>query len=290
MNQSIFTYYSYGDEPQTSQLHFTEEGAITTFAPLNKTLTLTFDTSQRFCTGWHNLTTGETHPCPDNASLPLQYHECRHCQQKTGFNPAFYHATAVSPQQQARNQEPHLLYLAHFAPGTLKVGISHAKRELRRLLDQGARSCLVLKTFPTAKTARDYEAQIAALTGIAETLQTRLKQQLLNQFYDPVPAHQELLATRTRIEQETGLETEEATPISLDNHYFIQPPKVGQLIDLKDQQKISGRCIGLIGGTLVAEQDDAHFTLSLSKLRGYKATLGSQEEPNQHAPQQATLF
>jgi hypothetical protein len=284
-----FNYYGYGAN-HTPLLRFTNSAQFYDIKPLGETLTLSFETGTRYCTGWHNLATGESHPCPNTAELPLQYHECRHCQQKTGFNPAFYHAASVSPQQQARNQEPHFLYLAHFAPSIVKVGISHAKRDRRRLLDQGARSALILKTLPTAEAARKYEARIASLPGIAETIQGRLKQQLLNKAYDTEKAHQELLATRLKIEQATGLETEDIAPLSLDSHYLIEPLKSGQLIDLAREQKISGRIIGMVGGTLIAEQDGAHFILPLSKLRGYKATLSPIEEPNQHAPQQASLF
>src|SRR5690606_9718124 len=136
---------------------------------------LSLDPTKRYCVGWHDLATGESHPCPENAATDKKYETCPACQRRTGFNPAFYHADKVSVKQEARNAEPHHLYLAYMGENYIKVGISWGKRGIKRLLDQGARAGLILETFPTALIARQYEAKIARIDGIHETTSTRIK-------------------------------------------------------------------------------------------------------------------
>lgn len=286
----LFIHYGYdGDELVPSlTLHKPGAESFEHFALRGQSLSFTFNTSQRFCTGWHNLATGESFPCPDAATLPTQFSQCRHCQVKTGFNPAFYNAASISPQQQARNAQPHFLYLAHFAPGVVKVGISWAERGIRRLLDQGARSALIVKTYPSATVARQYEAKIATLPGIAETLQVKAKHKYMAHAYNAAAGAQELQAALTRLVQEIGLTPDDTQPLHLDNYYIAEP--LIQPIFLHDERTISGRCFGMVGSTLMTEQDGQQFGLGLHGLTGYRVTLSPEIQANQHAPQQASLF
>lgn len=254
----------------------------------NKALTLVLDKSKRYCTGWHDLATAKSSPCPDSTELPEKFSQCRHCQNKTGFNPAFYNASSVSPQQQARNAQPHFLYLAHFAPGVVKVGISWANRGLRRLLDQGARSCLVIKTYPTATVARQYEAKISSLPGIAETLQAKTKQAFFAQTYDEKVGAKELIAARQRLINECGITPETNEPQFLDSHYLADACLNKPI--MLDAPKISGRCLGMIGSTIICIQNEQQFGLCVSGLAGYRLKISDVEELNEHKPQQASLF
>jgi hypothetical protein len=288
----LFIHYGFGGEDVAPSLTVHRDGAdkFEYLTPRGQTLTLQFDPSQRYCTGWHDLATGQSAPCPDQATLPKEYSQCMHCQRKTGFNPAFYNANSVSEQQQARNATPHFLYLAHFAPGVVKVGISWSQRGLRRLLDQGARSALVVKDYASANLARQYEAKIAQLNGIVETLQAKAKYTLLTRAYDAEAGAQELLAVRRRIQNEIGITPDDNEPQKLDNYYFGEHAfNPGDLIHLQDN-KISGRNLGLIGSAYVVEQDATPFFLSLSNLDGYKVRITEAEEQNAHQPQQASLF
>jgi hypothetical protein len=288
----LFVHYGYGLDHRP-QLSLLPEGgdAFAHFEPRGQIFTLSFDTGRRYCGGWHNLATAESFPCPDAAELPGQYDQCRHCQQKTGFNPAFYNASSVSQQQQTRNAQPHILYLAHFAPSVVKVGISWAERGIRRLLDQGARSALIIKTYPTAEIARHYEAKIAALPGIAETLQVRQKHQYLKRPYDTDIGANELRTTRERLVREVGLTPDDNQPLYLDKYYMANnPPHPQDLVDITGGDSISGSCVGMIGSVLVMEQDDLQYTLPLSKLTGHNATITYDATKNNAAPHQASLF
>lgn len=286
----LFIHYGYHGDGLIPHLtlHQTGVDSFTHLAPRHQDLTLSFDTAARFCTGWHDLATSESFPCPDAATLPAQFSQCRHCQNKTGFNPAFYNTQNVSPQQQARNATPHLLYLAHFAPGVVKAGISWAERGIRRLLDQGARSALIIKTYPTATVARQYEAKIASLPGIAETLQVKIKHKLMAAPYDPAAGAAELLATRNKVAQAFNITPDNNKPLYLDS-YYLKDAALDQPIILHDPT-ISGRCVGMIGSTLLMEQDGQQFGLCLHDLTGYPLTITQTIQANTFAPQQASLF
>lgn len=287
----LFTHFGYGADLQP-HLALMPEGSqdLVYWQPRKNTFTLRFTTDTRYCCGWHELATGQSFACPDNATLSKEFSQCMHCQRKTGFNPAFYNANSVSPQQQERNAQPHFLYLAHFAPGVVKVGISWAGRGIRRLLDQGARSFLIIKEYPNANVARQYEAKIAALPGIAETLQAKTKYTLLTRPYDPQAGAQELLDVRDRIQHDLGLQPDSYIPEHPQSHYLADASFTPhQLIRLEDGC-ISGRCLGMIGSALIVEQNSTPYFLSLRPLTGHYVDITGTVQANSHKPQQASLF
>ncbi len=258
--------------------------------PLDKTLTLSFDTTQRYCIGWGDLETGEVFVCPDNSFVESKYEQCPGCQRRTGFNPAFYHATSVSEKQQARNQQPHILYLAHFGPGITKVGISHAARGNRRLLEQGARSAIILDTFPTALIARQYEAKIAAQPDIAETIQLRKKVAALTS-YDPSTGIDELQKTKQTIEAVLSAQFSGDQVLTFDDHYFPAGlPDLTDGYDTTEHAMISGQAVGMLGSLLFCKQQDTPLFLPLKKFIGYKMTLSYDETVVNLPARQISLF
>jgi hypothetical protein len=268
-----------------------KEGIFYDLLPLGKTLTLELNTSQRYCTGWRDIATGERHACPDKNQVAEKYEECPACQKRTGFNPAFYHAASISAQQEARNSEPHFLYLAHFGPGLAKVGISYAARGRARLLEQGARSALILDTFPTAVVARSYEANAAALPNIAETVQLKKKITGFSRRYDETSAAKELQNVRQTIEGSA-----EVTFAKNDVH-FLDPvffpggtPDMSAAHDCSDQGRISGAVSGMLGTLLFCRHQDTEVFLPLKKYTGYRVRLSYDETPLTLPAQQIALF
>ncbi len=252
--------------------------------PLDKTLTITFDTLQRYCIGWGDLETGETFVCPGESPIDSKYEQCPSCQQRTGFNPAFYHASSVSEKQQARNQQPHILYLAHFGPGITKVGISHALRGNRRLLEQGARSAIILETFPSALIARQYEARIA------ETVRLRRKIAALSD-YDPTTGGRELTDKQALIEKLLDIKLNSTSVTSFDIHYFpTELPNFTDSYNTTDLAIISGKAIGMLGSLLFCKQQDLLVFLPLKKFIGYKMKLSYDETVVKLPARQTSLF
>ena len=168
-------------------------------------LSLEFDFSTKYCTGWVDFENRCSQICPDHATVDEKYENCLKCRDKTGFNPAFYNASSVSVQQEKINQNPHFVYLAYFAPNVIKVGISQEERGIRRLLEQGARLAIKLETFSSALIARQYEAKISKLDGIAETLPVHKKMELIKQPFDRATSEKELRQKLLEIEQKIGV-------------------------------------------------------------------------------------
>ena len=280
--------FSKSEEPT---LLLRKDDKLISFQPLGNTLTLSFDKSQRYCTGWYDMRKSESYPCPDNTIIGEKYEQCPTCQQRTGFNPAFYHATSVSTQQEERNLEPHFLYLAHFADGLVKVGISHAARGRARLLEQGARSALVLETFPTAHIARQYEAEIAALPNIAETLLLRKKISALSSTYTIEQAVQELDSVRQKIETTLGKTFSQNDLHHLDTLFFPSTqPDFTDAYETSHLDMISGKATGMLGCLLFCVQQDTPVFLPLKKYTGYPVMLSDSETPISLPVRQISLF
>ena len=261
----------------------------TELQPLSATLSLRFDLTERFCTGWHDMATGENHPCPEAAKTDKKYSVCPACQRRTGFNPAFYHSATVSPQQEIRNAEPHHLYLASMGEGYIKVGISWHGRGTRRLLDQGARAGLILETFPTALIARQYEAKIARMSGIHETTSTRVKLALLEKPFRQAHAAKELLVTKQGIENEQAVSFSGSEVLFFDE-YYAQSPIVPGTITPLTSPAVSGTVVALVGDILMTHYDDRRLALPLKQYIGYPVEVTSEPLQLDLKPQQMQLF
>lgn len=267
------------------------DGQFIHFEPLGAELTLRFSSSERFCVGWRDLATGELSCCPDMLAVESKYEQCSGCQQRTGFNPAFYNANSVSLQQEARNQEAHILYLARFGKGVIKVGISHAKRGISRLLEQGARDALILDTFPTAHIARQYEAKIAAIPGIIETLQLRKKLSLIEAPYDHEEGKQELHEVTSRIEEALKVSFAGNDVKNLDPLFFPEGvPHLSDSFCSSDQRILSGRVIGSLGTLLFCHYNETPVYVPLKKYVGYRVELHHAQTPFELPARQASLF
>jgi hypothetical protein len=259
--------------------------------PVDLTFTMTFDQTQRYCVGWRDMTEGIRHTCPDRQTVLPKYEQCAACQTRTGFNPAFYHASTVSTQQEARNLEPHILYLAHFGTSVVKVGISHAKRGYARLLEQGARRALILDELPSAHIARQYEAQIATLPGVAESIQLRKKMTLLATQYDHVAAAKELNDMKHTIETKLAIEFSGNEILSFDSVYFPHGmPQLSEAHSMTDQHFISGLGAGMIGSLLLCQQQEELYYIALKKYVGYNIEITNTVTPITTAPRQTSLF
>lgn len=280
--------FSSNEEPF---LLFEKDTVFESFSPIGQQFTLTFDMSQRYCTGWRDITTGERFTCPDRQLLTPKYEQCTACQKRTGFNPAFYHATSVSSQQEARNNEPHILYLAHFGPNVIKVGISHAKRGNARLIEQGARSALILDTLPSAHIARQYEAKIAALPNIAETIQLRKKIEMLKYPYDHAAAQNELKGIKKVIETALEITFTNEQILTFDEIHFPQGvPQLSDIYPMIDQHMISGEGVGLLGSLLMCRQEEKVFYLPLKQHVGYQCTFTNTIAETTTPARQTSLF
>ena len=234
-------------------------------------LSLEFDFSTKYCTGWVDFDNHCSQVCPDGATVDGKYENCLKCRNRTGFNPAFYHADSVSAQQEKINQNPHFVYLAYFAPGVIKVGISQEKRGIRRLLEQGARLALKLETFSSALIARQYEAKVASLSGIMETVAASKKLGLIRRTLDAVAAEQALADTLMRIQQKLGLDFPNRELITCEDYFHTNGRDLSSVIDMTGHKTMAGVVISVIGSVLITEYDGQLLAYNVKKFIGYQA-------------------
>ncbi|OUO87032.1 hypothetical protein B5F40_14330 [Gordonibacter sp. An230] len=255
---------------------------------------------RRRCVGRFDLATSEKSCCPLNVELLPDAKEtmCPACVEATGFNPSFYYADFVSPQQRAYNLTPHFVYLAYFSPQHVKAGISSETRGIERLLEQGARAARVVGRFSCADEARELEAALCAQPGILETMRASLKTRLLvEERYDPAEAVRVLderaavLAEVPAVAQ-TGFAPEPVQDLS--PYYFGGPSPDCHDLQVPEghDNECGGRCIGMVGGALVFEQGGTNYVVSVKEWESHEVELLVDEVVCEYAyePQQISLF
>lgn len=234
-------------------------------------LSLEFDFSTKYCTGWVDFENHCSQICPDSATVDGKYENCLKCRDRTGFNPAFYNADSVSAQQEKINQNPHFVYLAYFAPGVIKVGISQEERGIRRLLEQGARLALKLETFSSALIARQYEAKIARLDGIVETMPIHKKLELIKQPFERADGEKKLQQKLLEIEQKIGVSFPRSELIPCEDYFRTNDTDLTRAIIMKDQNQLAGRVRSIIGPILITDYDGQLLAYNVKKFIGYQA-------------------
>ena len=247
------------------------DGEIKRWELFGQDLSLEFDFSTKYCTGWVDFENHCSQICPDSATVDGKYENCLKCRDRTGFNPAFYNADSVSAQQEKINQNPHFVYLAYFAPGVIKVGISQEERGIRRLLEQGARLALKLETFSSALIARQYEAKIASMDGIVETMPIHKKLEFIKQPFERATGEEKLRQKLLEIEQKIGVSFPKAELIPCEDYFHTAGVDLTRVVLMKDQNQLAGRVRSIIGPILIADYDGQLLAYNLKKFIGYQA-------------------
>lgn len=257
--------------------------------------------SRRLCIGRFDLQTGVKTPCPLRVELLPDAKDdmCPACQEATGFNPSFYHTDFVSPQQRAYNLTPHVVYLAYFAPGYVKAGITSAARGARRLLEQGARAGCIVGRFDDAYQARELEAVLVAQDGIVETMRVAKKLDLLaNVRYDADEALATLEHERARLAEVesvcvAGIDAVEQ-PLDFSSYYFDGPSPSCDVVQIPEgfADVCGGRCVGMVGCILVFEQQSTNYLVSIKDWESHHIDLLEDEVACTYdfAPQQMSLL
>ena len=256
---------------------------------------------QRYCVGRFDLLTHRKSVCPLSIELlPTEKDDmCPACREATGFNPSFYYAETISPQQRTYNETPHYVYLAYFSPQHIKAGISSETRGIERLLEQGARAARIVGRFPNADEARGLEAALCSQPQIFETMRASLKARLLaEEPYNPEAACNTLDARAGELAKvpavhEAGFSLAEPAQ-DLSSSYFGGPsPDVSELqLPEGHESECAGTCLGMVGDKLVMQQDSFGYVVSLKEWKGHAVDLLEDEVAFEYdsAPQQISLF
>lgn len=253
-------------------------------------LSLEFDFSVKYCTGWVDFENRCSQICPDHATVDEKYENCLKCRDKTGFNPAFYNVSSVSVQQEKINQNPHFVYLAYFAPNVIKVGISQEERRIRRLLEQGARLAIKLETFSSALIARQYEAKISKLDGIVETLPVSKKTELIKQAFNRADGERELRQKLLEIEQKIGVSFPKSELIPCEDYFQTAGVNLSRVVLMKNYSQLVGHVRSVIGSIVITDYDGQLLAYNIKKLIGYRAQKVDREIELDLPTEQLTLF
>lgn len=285
----LLTYASFNAENQPF-IDCQIDGEVKRRELFGQDLSLEFDFSTKYCTGWVDFDNHCSQICPDSATVDGKYENCLKCRDRTGFNPAFYNADSVSAQQEKINQNPHFVYLAYFAPGVIKVGISQEERGIRRLLEQGARLALKLETFSSALIARQYEAKIARLDGIVETMPIHKKLELIKQPFERANGEEKLRQKLLEIEQKIGVSFPRSELILCEDYFQTASVDLTRVILMKDKSQLVGHVLSVIGSIAITEYDGNLLGYNLKKYIGYRTQKITEPIDLELPSEQLTLF
>ena len=287
----IFSGYSY-DETGPYFIFYDDEMQKYKKQYLNKKSFTIEKLSERYCVGAYNLSTLSYSPCPKKHKLDLnsKINLCTECNNKVGFNPAFYNAKKISPQQLKYNETPHIVYLAYFSPSHIKSGIASKRRFPLRLLEQGARAAFILKTFPNAYLARELEARLCGNGyGILERLTSSQKLKIIiENKYSSKIAKKSLneILKQIAIEPESDF-------LQFDLKYFYENKyDLSNLEKVEKPEFISGEAIGMLGDIAILKQQNLLVALPIKKFISYKIKINYDKNFLEYPiePQQIALW
>ncbi|MBV0922895.1 DUF2797 domain-containing protein [Halomicroarcula limicola] len=139
-----------------------EEGSVS-LERLNPGTELSYSLGERHCAGEVD---GEVHHACENPSAP-------YCPEHTSRWPCA-RCTGECDKPIEACDEKHAVYLAAFAPDTVKVGVTRSWRLETRLREQGADRAAHLRTVADGRIARQIEADIAGELGDRVRVPTKI--------------------------------------------------------------------------------------------------------------------
>ncbi|WP_139651829.1 DUF2797 domain-containing protein [Raoultibacter phocaeensis] len=269
-----------------------DAGKRTMLSPEGKTFTIVKH-PERFCVGAYDLMSKGRTMCERRQELPADHKDtsCPACAEKTGFNPSFYHGGGISAQQRAYNETPHIVYLAYFSPQHLKVGITSEARGELRLLEQGARSAMILKHCASAYEAREWEAKLCSAPGIYESLLPSVKLRLLT---SETHNHDEACALMEKTVRET-FRIDPTEPIDLDRYYCRDTSILQGTVNAPDNPSdtmVAGECVGMVGTIALMRQQGRVYAAPLKSYVSHRIELREGEVLWEYSapPEQGSLF
>jgi Protein of unknown function (DUF2797) len=248
----------------------------------------------RYCVGRYDLLTFDSFPCPNAQLLSAKENICYDCFKFNSFNPSFYNMPfgQLSIKQRAYNLGMHHVYLAYFSKSHIKVGISHQLRNHTRWLEQGARIATVIYKCENAYDAREIEEKISGALKLSESFRGDQKRQLLKDTIVEADAAVSFDDLKNKIEIAIHQKPLTSEYVNLDHHY-LNGNKIQQtIIDVSNELPliVSGTGVGLIGDTLLFENSQQQFMVSLKKIISHEIQMNDQIVKQKFTPLQISLF
>ena len=224
---------------------------------------------RRRCIGWTAPGTGRT-ACAENAEIDggATLAQCPACQNRD-------HGLAIARDRITDDGRSYQLYLAWFAPGMLKVGITGVQRGVARLLEQGAIGYTVIATG-TLPAARRAELTVSASGLAKERYRSRAKVEAWWALPEPDGLRSALTEGRTkalRMLADHTLETFPDGPLVDNTDVFGfgdgAPATYREVEALDDDGSLAGEVCAVIGKHLfLATGDSVPLLLDAQLLAG----------------------
>ena len=154
-----------------------EDGAVTV-ERLDPRTELSYSLGERHCAGAVERVTPGARGEADQSAETLVHHACEaadapYCPEHTSRWPCARCTGDCGKPIEACDEE-HAVYLAAFAPDTVKVGVTRSWRLETRLREQGADRAVHLRTVADGRIARQVEADVAADLGDRVRVPTKI--------------------------------------------------------------------------------------------------------------------
>lgn len=245
-------------------------------------VTISIDTTIKYCTGWYDIATHTNHICESHVAVDSSYDSCYLCRKKTDFNPAFYNTSQISEKQAGYNAQPHTVYIAYFGNGIAKAGIMSDSRGKDRLYEQGALLYAIIASCPNATVAHNLESKLIT-KGLKNSV-TKKQKAAIHEGVIDIDHEKSLFHTILYTLGYSDLEI----ICNLDMFYFGTYPR--QTVEPILGRQVSGYVRGVVGRYLVLENNERHYGFWLTELFGHKITIDSEIISIDRTPQQVGLF
>ena len=147
-----------------------------------------------------------------------------------------------------------------------------------------------LETFSSALIARQYEAKIARLGGVVETMPIHKKLELMKQSFDRADGEKKLQQKLLEIEQKIGVSFPKAKLITCEDYFHTAGVDLARVVLMKDQNQLAGRVRSIIGPILITDYDGQLLAYNVKKFIGYQAQTITGDIELELPSEQLTLF
>ncbi|MFD8993236.1 DUF2797 domain-containing protein [Streptomyces abikoensis] len=247
-------------------------------SPLPPDRPLAFTTgAARSCVGVRRA--GRHTPCPTAGTIPPSAvsAQCPECARLDRSH-------SVAADTIADDPRPYDLYLAWFAPGLIKVGITAAERKGTRLLEQAALSSALLARGPLM-AARRAEAVLGAALAVPDRFPYAAKRAARH----PVPPQERRTTDLARIHAQAlalaalpeSLTRHPFSPTHHDTAYHLDRIRPGEaVVELAPDRTVAGRVTAVAGPDVYLEATDGRpLLLDARKLAGWPLTAADPSAP-----------